>query len=477
MSATETIPFAAEGVPGTRTQLKSGILSPLESLSQSIANIAPTLTPALNVSVVAGLAGTSSWLAYLVSTIAMLFVAANINALARRHTLSGSFFIYIGRTLGPFAGVMAGWSMIAAYLLTAVAVIVSIGIFLGNVLTEFGLAGYTPPAWIMAIVLSALVAAAAYRDIKFSSRMGLILEGTSIAIIIAIIAVVTVRHGSVIDPAQLSPSNLNLSGVMSALTFGVFSFVGFESSATLAKETADPHVNVPRAVMLSAALAGTFFIVVTYFMVLGMDGNADAIGKSSSPFADLTTHAGMPWAATIVYAGAIISSFACALASINAGSRLIYSMGRFRFFGSSMGAVHGSHQTPHRAVIVATGLSLAIALGILKVVHLAPLDAFGDAGTVATFGFLVVYLLVCIVAPMDLYRHGELKAKNIVYSIVGIALMLFVMWGSVYPVPDYPLNLLPYVFLAYMVIGAAFFFYLKRTAPAALLNIEHDLEG
>ena len=477
MSATDTIPFAAGRTTDTRAGLKSGILSPLESLSQSIANIAPTLTPALNISVVAGLAGTSSWLSYVVATVAMLFVAANINSLARRHTLSGSFFIYIGRTLGPFAGVMAGWSMIAAYLLTAVAVIVSIGIFLGNVLTQIGLPDATPPAWLMAIILTVVVAAAAYRDIKFSSRMGLAMEGISIAIIIAIIAVVTVRHGTIVDPVQLSPSHLSMSGVMSALTFAVFSFVGFESSATLAKETANPHLNVPRAIMLSAALAGLFFVVVTYFMVLGMDGNADAIGKSSSPFADLTTHAGMPWAATIVYAGAIISSFACALASINAGSRLIYSMGRFRLFGSSMGQVHGSHQTPHRAVLVATVVSLVIALAILQLLHLSPLDAFGDAGTVATFGFLVVYLLVCIVAPIDLYKHGELKPQNVLYSVVGIALMLFVIWGSIYPVPDYPLNLLPYLFVAYMVIGAAFFLYLKRVAPQELLNIEHDLEG
>ena len=237
MSSIDTLPFDGT-IPDTRIKLRAGSLTPLESLSQSIANIAPTLTPALNISVVAGLAGTSSWLAYLVSTIAMLFVGANINALARRHTLSGSFFIYIGRTLGPFAGVMAGWSMIAAYLLTAVAVIVSIGIFLGNVLTGLGLADATPPAWLMAVILSVIVAGAAYRDIKFSSRMGLMMEGISIAIIIAIIAVVTVRHGTIIDPIQLSPSHLSLSGVTSALTFGVFSFVGFESSATLAKETA-----------------------------------------------------------------------------------------------------------------------------------------------------------------------------------------------------------------------------------------------
>ncbi len=61
--------------------------------------------------------------------------------------------------------------------------------------------------------------------------------------------------------------------------------------------------------------------------------------------------------------------------------------------------------------------------------------------------------------------------------MVGVALMLFVIWGSIYPVPDYPANLLPYIFLVYMLLGVAWFLFLKKTAPQELLNIEHDLEG
>lgn len=473
ISTTESLGFAAPS-PARPAGLRQGTLTPLESLSQSIANIAPTLTPALNITVVAGLAGASSWLAYLVATVAMLVVGANINVLARRHALSGSFFIYIGRTLGPFAGVMAGWAMIAAYLLTAVAVSVSLGIFLGNVLTETGLGGLTPPAWLLAPAFLALVGYAAYRDIKLSSRVGLYLEGLSIAIIVLIVAVVTLRHGTLVDGTQLAPANIHLGSVTSALAFAVFSFVGFESSATLAKETADPARNVPRAVMLSAALVGLFFVVASYLMVLALDGNADIIATSSSPFAEITAHAGLPWAATVVYGAAMISGFACALACINAGSRLIFSMGRFRFFGSGVGAVHARHRTPHRAVMVGLLATLAVSLALTP---MKPIDAFGDSGTVATFGFLVVYLLVCIVAPLDLKRHGELKPINVVASVAGVALMLFVIWGSLYPVPDYPLNLLPYVFALYMLAGAAWFLYLRRTAPQELANIEHDLES
>ncbi|WP_165359351.1 hypothetical protein [Lichenibacterium minor] len=56
MSATtEPLAFAPAGE--ARAGLRHGTLTPLETLSQSIANIAPTLTPAINITVVAGLAG------------------------------------------------------------------------------------------------------------------------------------------------------------------------------------------------------------------------------------------------------------------------------------------------------------------------------------------------------------------------------------------------------------------------------------
>src|SRR6202012_1218098 len=59
---------------GNQPQLKRGALTMIESLGQSVANIAPTLTPALNVAVVVGLAGAGSWISYLVATIGLLFV-------------------------------------------------------------------------------------------------------------------------------------------------------------------------------------------------------------------------------------------------------------------------------------------------------------------------------------------------------------------------------------------------------------------
>ncbi len=48
--------------------------------------------------------------------------------------------------------------------------------------------------------------------------------------------------------------------------------------------------------------------------------------------------------------------------------------------------------------------------------------------------------------------------------------------GNLYPVPDYPSNLLPYGFLVYMLAGAAWFFVLKARRPMVLSAMSTDLE-
>ena len=463
----------ATPLAAAQPQLRQSTLSQAESLGQSIANIAPTLTPALNVSVVAALAGPGSWLAYLIATIGMMFVAANIGALARRHPQSGSYFLYIGRNFGPFTGAMTGAAMIAAYLFTAVAVTLAFTLFLGSVLSAMGLAGMAPPAWVLIPIFVGIVWCAGYRDIKLSSRVALVLEGLSVGIIVLITAVIVMRQGTVIDPTQLDLTRLPYGGVMSALAFAVFSFVGFESAATLAKETRSAHIAIPRAIMISAAGVGVFFVVLTYFMVLAMGGDTAAIAGSGAPFADLTTKMGLGWMAGIVYFSALISGFACALACINAASRLVYAMGRYQFIGQSMGTVHDRHQTPHVAVSVCCGLVLVISLMVLPI---GTLEAFGLTGTLGTMGFLFVYLLVCLVAPVDLRRTGHLLPRQAVAAGIGVLLVGVVMVGSLYPVPPAPFNLGPYIFALYMAAAAVWFLILKQRRPGLLETIEHDLE-
>ena len=235
-----------------------------------------------------------------------------------------------------------------------------------------------------------LIWTCAYRDVRLSSRLGLVLEALSLAVIVVITAIVVIKRGTILDPNQLQLQRLPLGRVTSALTLAVFSFVGFESSTTLAREARNPLHAIPRAVILSATISGVFFVATAYCMILAVNDRVNLIGGSTSPFAAVTQYAGLSSAAAVVYGSASISSFACMLACVNAVARMLFSMGRYQFIHSAMGRVHQRYQSPHVAVSAACVFSLTM---VLLLAHTAPLDAFGYAATFGTFGFLTVYLL------------------------------------------------------------------------------------
>jgi amino acid transporter len=176
----------------------------------------------------------------------------------------------------------------------------------------------------------------------------------------------------------------------------------------------------------------------------------------------------------VVYFAAMISAFACALACINASSRMLYSMGRYQFLHGSMGVVHKVHKTPYAAVLASSAIVLVVILALLPQGFL---NGFGLSGTIATYGFVVVYLGVAVTAPMDMYRAGLMKAPHVICGVIGAVLMGFVIYSSVVPYPAAPYNWLPPVFAIYMAVGLVWFLALKRKSPQVLVSIANDMEG
>lgn len=454
------------------TELRKDSLSFIETLGQSVANVSPTLTPALSIAVVAGTAGTGSWFVYLLATISMLVVGYNVGKLARKIPAAGSFFLYVSRTLGPSWGMLSGWSMLAAYLATAMALTVATSIFIKTMLTSFGIT-WEPPTLVLYALISALAWFLSSRDIRISSRIGLTLEGVSMAIILGVCFVVLAKFGFKADMKQITMEGLSASAVPQAIVFGIFGFVGFESAATLAKETRDPVRTIPRAIGWTAVAAGIFFVFTTYVITMGFEDDATKLAGSSSPLADILSNES-PLLTAVVYFGATISSFACALASLNAFGRLLFSLGRYQFVHQSMGMVHAEHKTPHIALALGAVVNFVLCAAFVSAG--SETETFGWYGTLASFGFILVYLLCSICAPLYLKKVGEVTTLDYVLGGLGIVLMVGAVVGSLYPVPAYPLNLLPYIFLSYLAIGIVWFFVLKSRAPQTLLGIEKDME-
>ena len=140
---------------------------------------------------------------------------------------------------------------------------------------------------------------------------------------------------------------------------------------------------------------------------------------------------------------------------------------------SSVVNIHEENKTPH----VAIGVVLLIATLVPLILIAFGNDIFviyGWLGTIATFGFLVNYALVTIAAPVYLYKEKALKVKDTALSAITFIILLIPIVGSVYPLPEYPYNLFPFIFLAWLAVGVAWFVIRRVKNPDLVSNIKSD---
>jgi amino acid transporter len=411
---------------------------------------------------------------YLLATISMTIVGINIGKLAKRIPAAGSFFLYVSRTLGPSWGLLSGWAMLVAYLFTSVAITVVTSIFFKDFFGAIGVKSM-PPNFLIYIAVSALIWVLAYRDVKMSTRFGLTLEALSVAAIIVVCFLIWKSFGYKIDMAQVHLTGASFSAIAPPIVFAIFSWVGFESAATLSKEIRNPEVVVPRAIVATAIAVGIFFVSTTIIIVMGFHDDAAKLGASAAPLSDIAGAIHLNGLIiTFIYLAAMISCFACSLGQLTAFARMLFSLGRYQFVHPSMGTVHDKHATPHLALAVGAGLNAIFCVAFAKA---GESNLVGYFGTIATFGFIFVYFLCSIAAPILLYREKSLTAGTVILGALGAISMAAAFFGSVYPVPAAPYNYFPWGFAVYMLIGVVWFLVLKARAPQTLVGIEHDLES
>ncbi len=456
----------------SKSALKPNCLGFVELLAQAIALISPTMTAALIIPVMYSNTGDWSWLSYALGTVMLLFVAMNLNQFARRSTTSGSMYAYICRGLGLTAGGIGGWALIWAYLGISMAGVTGFSIFADKLLQMVGL--NVNPIALFAVCVG-IGWYCAWKNVRLSAVLMLILEGISVAFIMLLCAIVLFQHHFALDTAQFDVGALPWSSVGLGVVVAIFSLVGFECATAFGDEAKDPLKSIPKAVSLSLILTGVFFVFVTYVMVMGVRGYSTTLDQLDAPLNTLADLASVGVLKIPLSAGAMISFFALCLSCLNAGGRVIYAMGRHGLFHEATADSHATNETPHVAITVMSILAFLVPTGMI-IGHVAPLDAFNYVGTCAAFGFVIAYGLVTIAAPVYLKHLGELRGKDVAGCVAALVLLAIPAVGSVYPIPDPPVKYFPYLFLVYLAIGIAWILAAYRRKPAATAVVHQDLE-
>ena len=451
--------------------LRANCLNFSELLGQAVALISPTVTAALIVPVMFASAGNMSWLAYALGTVMLLFVAFNLNQFARRSAGVGSMYAYTTRGLGLTAGGIAGWSLIWAYLGIAMAGITGFSVFAGK-LAEMAGVSASPLAFFAICAVAAWYCA--YKNVQLSAVLMLLLEGVSMLLIIGLCVIVLVQHHFQLDVKQLDLQGTPLSSMGLGVVVAIFSLVGFECATAFGTEAKKPLVSIPRAVIWSLIVSGVFFVFITYVMVHGFTGYATTLDRIDAPLNVLAELAHVKFLQVPLSIGAMFTFFSLALSCVNAGARVIFAMGRHGLLPSATAGAHAVNETPHIAVTVMAVIAFIVP-SALFLAHTAALDTFSYVGTLAAFGFLVPYFLITIAAPVYLSRLGQLRKRDMTYCVIALLLLLIPAVGSVYPVPPAPVAYFPYLFLAYLAIGAAWIVMFHRRVPAARTHIRQEL--
>lgn len=455
------------------TQLKHNCLGFRELLAQNIAVISPTMTAALIVPVMYGTSGEWSWLSYALGAVMLLFVAFNLNQFAKRSSSTGSMYAYISRSLGLTAGGIGGWSLIWAYLGIAMAGITGFSVFAKILLSMVGI---TVPTILLFAIGASFAWFLAWKDIRLSQLFTFILEGVSVLLITILCIIVLGEHHFIIDTAQFNFQKFDVSNLGLGMVIAIFSLVGFESATSLGDEAKSPLKNIPRAVLWSLISAGAFFVFVTYVTIIGTQGYSQPLAQISAPLNVMAQLANVGLLSIPISFGAMASFFALSLSCINAGSRVMYAMSRHGIISSKINKVHEINATPHFAVNIMAAIAFIVPTALVILTHQSAFTIFGWVGTIAAYGFLVAYILVTFGATVYLKKIGELRGKDRVIQGIALVLLMIPAIGSVYPVPQSPVNYFPYLFLAYLIMGTILNLLYHRRNPSAANRIRMDLD-
>jgi amino acid transporter len=436
-------------------------LSLPEAIGMSLSVICPTVTAAFNVTLVVQAAGPAAPLAFVIGTVAMVLVALSFMAFTHRVSNAGSAYAYIAHTFGSRIGFVAGWCLLLVYLGFATGQAALVGNFTAAAFRGLGVdIGH---GW-LAIGVAAMVAAwwLAFRDMRLAGRLMLGLEAAAVAgivgLCVSILAQVRPGMSETLATFQPSANFGGWSGLGFGMVFCILSFGGFEGAATLGEETHDPRRNIPIALLATVLGSGLFFTFVAYCEIVGFDAvGIKELAKSEAPLNDLALRYASPRLAIALDLAAAISCFSGMLGPLAAAGRVLYALGRGGL-APSMGVVHRVHGTPAPAV------SVSALLVLLPFLLWAPFAGAGNyysySSTIGALALILVYISVGAAETVEAWR--ERRRVWSVVCVLGPALLLWVLYKNIYPVPEFPNNLWPYVALAWVAAAWA----LMKLRPA-----------
>lgn len=334
-----------------------------------------------------------------VAVVGQFLVALVVADLARLYPLAGYGYQWSSRILNPRIGFAIGWLLTLQMLTGFPGVCNSLAAYLKSAgdgwLGDHGPLPFSVTALtVLVISVVTVIHLAGIRLAALINDLGVMAELVGFLVITVVLLFLfgfdrADGHAIVFDRTNHATGEVaGLKNFALSLLLGAWCLTGFEAAADLAEETRRPRSTIPRAIIwseLSSGLGG-FLMLLGFILAVEDFGRTQA---SEMPLLLILENRFGVWGTVPTLLVVFVSIFACALASMAAATRLIFSLARDNMlpFSATLKLVHPRHKTPRNAILCVWFIAVAVVIGLEKLTLITSVSAvagyLGYAGIVS----------------------------------------------------------------------------------------------
>jgi amino acid transporter len=365
-------------------------LNALGTLMIVLSAVTPASSVFIIVPGVIALAGTGSFLSFVLAGVIGLFMAFVYAELSSAYPTAGGEYTMIGRTLGRFWGFVTLVLVFVSIVLIIAVVALGVGTYLGVLMPNLN------AQWVgvATIILAGVVAALRIKLNAFVTGIFLGIEMLAL-VILTVLGFIHVERPlsslftapQILDTTNaLVPASAGL--IMAATAVAIFAYNGYGAAAYFGEETQDAKRSIGKVVVWALLITVAAELNPLTAVLLG---SPDLVGLLAAPQKiEYFLEARGGHTLTVLVSLAIaVAIFNAVIAIVLQAARLLFSSGRDKtWFGpinNAVASVHGTYASPWIATIVVAVLAAAacfIDINLLLVV----------SGT----SLVVIYALLCL---------------------------------------------------------------------------------
>ncbi|MEV7277027.1 APC family permease [Streptomyces sp. NPDC093111] len=408
--------------------LQPNALGTFDTIVMAVAGSAPAYSLAATTAVLFGAVGLAGPAALLYCAIPMLGIVLAYARLGRIDVNAGAGYSWVGRTLHPFLGFLAGWALVFATTVFMVAGSLPAGsltlsLFAPELAGNTALSCAVGAGWFLMMLLVVLGGA------RLTVHAQLLLSGVELLILVAFVlgAVAHRGHATAFDWSWFGLGHFDgTSGFASGALIAAFYYWGWDVTSNLSEETRDSRRTAGLAALVGI---GVVFLLFEAFTVsVNVLLSAERIdGAGANVLAVLGEEIWPGTGGKLLVLAVLLSTVATLETTLIQVTRSLFAMGRDRTMPAALGTVHRRWNTPWVAIVAvgAAALVMFAAAAVAGSVQQVLKDAVSAIGLQIAFYYglagiaaVVAYKSLLLSSVRDFVLGG-------VWPLLGSAFMLW----------------------------------------------------